>query len=71
MTTHEPGQQPPAEKRGRSLDDILRARAGRRRERIRSEIARNRKGDHRVPTWVMAVGVAAMLLAWAWLIYSS
>ncbi|MGA5299203.1 hypothetical protein ACPCHT_04705 [Nucisporomicrobium flavum] len=71
MTTHEPGQPPSPDKSRRSLDDILRARAGRRRERIRSEIARNRKGDHLVPTWVMAVAVAAMLLAWAWLIFSS
>ncbi|MEV4708093.1 hypothetical protein [Actinoplanes sp. NPDC049316] len=71
MTTHEPGQQPLPEKNARSLDDILRARAERRRERLRSELARNRKGDHLVPTWVMAVGVAAMLLAWAWLIFSS
>jgi hypothetical protein len=30
-----------------------------------AEIERNRAGAHRVPTWVMALAVVAMLAAWA------
>ena len=37
----------------------------RRRERMVAEIERNRAGGHRVPTWVMALALVAMLAAWA------
>jgi hypothetical protein len=37
----------------------------RRREKMVTEIEHNRAGGHRVPTWVMALAVAAMLAAWA------
>ncbi|BCJ56457.1 hypothetical protein Asp14428_79320 [Actinoplanes sp. NBRC 14428] len=69
--SHEPGQDPPADKPGRSVEDFLRARAERRRERIRGQLARDRQGDHLVPTWVMAVAVAAMVLGWLYLVISS
>jgi hypothetical protein len=45
-------------------------RLHRRRERIRAEIRRNRAGGHRVPTWVLAAVLAAILLGWLWLIMS-
>jgi hypothetical protein len=43
----------------------------RRREKIYQEIARNRQGGHKVPTWVLAVVLVAILAAWAALIISS
>ncbi|GHJ16442.1 MULTISPECIES: hypothetical protein [unclassified Micromonospora] len=40
----------------------------RRREKIRAEIARNRRGDHKVPTWAMAVALVVIVAAWIGLI---
>ncbi len=37
----------------------------RRRERIRAEIERNRRGGHTVPTWVLALILVAFVAAWA------
>ena len=44
------------------------ARSGfwqRRRDRFVAEIERNRAGGHRVPTWVLAVALLAMITLWA------
>jgi hypothetical protein len=38
---------------------------GRRRDRVVAEIERNRRGDYKVPTWVLAMGIVAVLLIWA------
>jgi hypothetical protein len=43
----------------------------RRRERIVAEIQRNRRGEYRVPTWVLAVILLAVIAAWALLIVLS
>jgi hypothetical protein len=40
----------------------------RRREQAVAEIQRNRAGTHRVPTWVMALALVAMLVAWGLMI---
>lgn len=40
----------------------------RRRDRIAAEIARNRRGEYRVPTWVLAVILLAIAGGWAVLI---
>ena len=45
------------------------SRRVRRRQRLAAEIQRSRRGDHRVPTWLMAVGLVAMIGAWLALIY--
>jgi hypothetical protein len=37
----------------------------RRREKMVAEIERNRAGGHRIPTWVLALALVAMLAAWA------
>jgi hypothetical protein len=37
----------------------------RRRRKIREEIERNRRGEYRVPTWVLAAILVAILAAWA------
>jgi hypothetical protein len=36
-----------------------------------AEIRRNREGNHRVPTWVMAVALIAIVGAWVALIVLS
>ncbi|WP_018723027.1 hypothetical protein [Salinispora fenicalii] len=36
----------------------------RRRQKIRAEIERNRRGEYTVPTWVLALALAAIVLAW-------
>ena len=39
-----------------------------RRERIRAEIERNRRGEYRIPTWVLAVALVALVGAWVLMI---
>jgi hypothetical protein len=36
----------------------------RRTTRIREEIARNRRGEYTVPTWVLALALAAVIAVW-------
>ena len=51
-----------------------RARHGwvqRRRDRIVAEIQRNRRGEYRVPTWVLAVILVAFVAAWLTWIFLS
>ena len=43
----------------------------RRRARMAAEIRRNREGNHKVPTWVMAAALVVMVGAWAALIILS
>ncbi|MCC3763031.1 XK-related protein [Glycomyces sp. TRM65418] len=45
-----------------SLDPI--AAYERRTTRIREEIARNRRGEYTVPTWVLALALAAVIGLW-------
>lgn len=45
-----------------SLDPV--AAYERRTTRIREEIARNRRGEYTVPTWVLAVALAAVIGVW-------
>ncbi len=52
-------------------DQQPRSRVERKRDRIRSEIRRNREGGHRVPTWVLAALLGALLLGWLYLIVTS
>jgi len=40
----------------------------RRREKVVQEILRNRRGEHKVPTWVLATALVATVVAWASLI---
>jgi hypothetical protein len=40
----------------------------RRRDRIVAEIQRNRRGEYRVPTWVLAATLAAILCGYALLL---
>ena len=40
----------------------------RRRDRIVAEVQRNRRGEYKVPTWVLAAVLLAIIAAWAALI---
>jgi hypothetical protein len=57
-------EEPEPEKR--RLDDPLTAMFNRgrdRRERIVQEILANRRGEYRVPTWVLALALVALIAA--------
>ncbi|MET8234502.1 hypothetical protein ABZS77_27890 [Micromonospora sp. NPDC005298] len=41
----------------------------RRREKIRAEIDRNRRGDYTVPTWVLALALILIVGGWLALIF--
>jgi hypothetical protein len=43
----------------------------RRRNKIKEEIERNRRGEYRVPTWVLAAILVAIVAGWAALIFLS
>jgi hypothetical protein len=43
----------------------------RRKQKIAEEIARNRRGEYTVPTWVLALILGAFLAAWIALIVFS
>ncbi|HEX2144651.1 MAG TPA: hypothetical protein VHG10_09105, partial [Glycomyces sp.] len=51
----------------RSLDPV--AAYERRTTRIREEIARNRRGEYTVPTWVLAVALAAVIAVWILILF--
>ena len=59
----EPGQQSE-----HNTEQVRWGRIERRRERIRAEIARNRQGGHKVPTWVLAALLGAIAAGWILLI---
>lgn len=46
-------------------------RVKRRQQRIRAEIERARSGDHKVPTWALALILVAIVGAWLGLIFLS
>ncbi|WBB68802.1 hypothetical protein [Micromonospora sp. WMMD812] len=41
----------------------------RRREKIRNEIERNRRGEYTVPTWVLALALVLIVGGWLALIF--
>ncbi|MCI4066993.1 hypothetical protein MRQ36_32285 [Micromonospora sp. R77] len=41
----------------------------RRREKIRAEVERNRRGEYTVPTWVLAAALILIVGAWLALIF--
>jgi hypothetical protein len=61
----------PAQKRERTAEDVMWGRVERKRERIRTEIMRNRAGGHRIPTWVLAVVLGLLVIGWAYLIFTN
>ncbi|HEV7706891.1 MAG TPA: hypothetical protein VGP16_01720 [Asanoa sp.] len=78
MTVHEQRDDAPdaraARKSGLSMpetrpDAIKRGWLQNRRKKVIEEIDRNRRGDYRVPTWVLAVLLVAVLAGWLLLIF--
>jgi hypothetical protein len=67
-SAHEPDQHPPGGKPERTPEDVLWHRVERRRERVRSQVQRARNGEHKVPTWVLAVVLGLILAGWLYLI---
>lgn len=65
MTDNQPGR--PAER----PDNLVRRHFERKREKMRSEIARNREGNHKVPTWALWVILIVILGGWLALIFLS
>ena len=43
----------------------------RRRRKIKDEVERNRRGEYRVPTWVLALILVAFVAAWVALVLLS
>ncbi|MEE6259934.1 hypothetical protein [Plantactinospora sonchi] len=46
-------------------------RIERRRAKIREEIERNRRGEYRVPTWVLTVVLVVVVAGWLALVFLS
>ncbi|GIE31491.1 hypothetical protein Ait01nite_045360 [Actinoplanes italicus] len=67
MTT--PGQPDLPEPPETSEREVRLNRFDRRREKIRREIQRDREGDHKVPTWVLALILVLFVAGWAYLIW--
>ncbi|AGZ43539.1 hypothetical protein AFR_26385 [Actinoplanes friuliensis DSM 7358] len=44
-------------------------RVERRREKVRSQVEHARKGNHKIPTWLMAAVLGLVLLGWLYLIF--
>jgi hypothetical protein len=55
----------------RTAEDVSWGRVQRKRERIRSEIRRNRAGGRKIPTWLLAGVLGIILLGWLWLVVTS
>ncbi|MEU4623761.1 hypothetical protein AB0G04_27795 [Actinoplanes sp. NPDC023801] len=53
----------------RTEHDVRMSRFDRRREKIRREIEQSREGDHKVPTWVLALILILFVAGWAYLIW--
>jgi hypothetical protein len=51
------------------MAETRKPRSVRRREKIRDEIERNRRGEYTVPTWVLAAALVALVAAWAAMIF--
>jgi hypothetical protein len=56
---------------GYGAAEARRSRIDRRRERIVAEIQRNRRGEYKVPTWVLAAVLLAIVAGWAALVIFS
>jgi hypothetical protein len=63
--TQQPPDQPPPE---RSVEDVRWSRLERKRDRIRTEVQRNRAGGHKIPTWVLSVLLGLIVSGWIYLI---
>ena len=50
-------------------EPVTRSRLERRRNKIREEVARDRRGEYKIPTWVLVLCLVLFVGAWAaWII---
>jgi hypothetical protein len=64
-------EETPEETQAYSPAEARRSRFQRRRDRIVAEIERNRRGEFKVPTWVLVVILLAIIGGWALLVILS
>ncbi|MFG1650133.1 hypothetical protein ACGFIE_09410 [Micromonospora sp. NPDC049275] len=67
MTTSGPSERSERSERGTERQNWVE----RRREKIRAEVDRNRRGDYTVPTWVLALALVLIVGGWLALIFLS
>lgn len=65
MTTSGPSGRSERPERGTERQNWIE----RRREKIRAEVDRNRRGEYTVPTWVLALALALIVGGWLALIF--
>ncbi|NES13126.1 MULTISPECIES: hypothetical protein [Micromonospora] len=68
MNTSEPSDRDREPRPGRDSGTEKLNWIDRRREKIRAEIERNRRGEYAVPTWVLAAALILIVVAWLGLI---
>lgn len=69
-TEEEPAARPTfgeAFRRGASSSPAA-ARASRRSAKIRAQVEKNRRGEYRIPTWLLVLILVVVLVGWALLI---
>lgn len=64
MASHEPSDRDP-----RDPIEARRSWIERRRQKIIDEVARNRRGEYTVPTWVLAAALVLIVGGWLALIF--
>lgn len=64
----DPGGRDPG---GREPGQLRPGWLARRRAKVVAEIQRNRRGEYRVPTWVLVAVLLAFLAGWAALIFTA
>jgi hypothetical protein len=52
-----------------AVPGVAATRRQRRREKIVAEIQRNRRGEYKVPTWVLTAALVLVVGAWVWLVF--
>ena len=53
-----------------NLFGVAHGQLAKRRRKILDEIERNRRGEYRIPTWVLALCLVVLIAAWAaWIIF--
>lgn len=66
-----PNPFPPDDDAARAPEKARLSRLARRRQRIAEEIARNRRGEYKVPTWVLVLALALLVGGWLALVLLS
>jgi hypothetical protein len=61
MTSPDPSAEDPPE---RNSEQVRQGWVNRRREKIVEEIARNRRGEYTVPTWVLVAALVLLVAGW-------